>query len=461
MKVLLVSANVTRSPYPVYPLGMSQVAAALHHAGHQVRQIDLLQKGLNLDVVGQEAQSFAPGLIGISVRNIDNVNLLDEQRYINGVGELVRQVRQTTGAKILLGGAGFSLMPERILEETGGDYGIVGEGDIAAVGFVKDVKRGVWPASRLIRAVERVESGRIGSALYDEEILAFYRCHGNIVPVQTKRGCSCRCAYCTYPILEGSNLRLRDPKAVVDDIEFLARGQGSRYLYFVDSVFNDDEGAYLEVVAEMERRSLSVPWTGLFRPGGMTDALIERMKKTGFVAAEVGADAACDATLRGLGKSFTFRDVQESHKLFIRHGIVTSYFFMFGGPGETPETVLQGIRNIGGLHDSVAVISMGIRILPGTLLARRAIAEGLIAPTNDLFEPVYYLSPTVDRGWLERTLIEAFAGAPRCVFPPNALDASVAKLHMMGYTGPLGDVLLRYAKPRDRQGLGSEVPVDL
>ena len=68
------------------------------------------------------------------------------------------------------------------------------------------------------------------------------------------------------------------------------------------------------------------------------------MKKTGFAAAEVGSDAACDKTLRRMGKNFTFQDVVECNDLLVRHGIATSHFFMFGGPGETEETVLRGSR---------------------------------------------------------------------------------------------------------------------
>jgi radical SAM superfamily enzyme YgiQ (UPF0313 family) len=174
------------------------------------------------------------------------------------------------------------------------------------------------------------------------------------------------------------------------------------------------------------------------------------MKKTGFVAAEVGADAACDRTLKKMGKSFTFSDVIACNDLFVRHGIATSHFFMFGGPGETPETVEEGIKNILGLQKCVAFIFMGIRILPNTPLARLAIQEKLIAAEDGLLHPVYYISPAVDRKWLEETLTKAFAGVRHCVFPPDAMDNSLQVLHKLGYTGPMWDLLLPGKKPRER-----------
>jgi len=45
MKIFLVSTNLAETPYPVYPLGMAMVAAALETAGHEIAQFDLLQHG--------------------------------------------------------------------------------------------------------------------------------------------------------------------------------------------------------------------------------------------------------------------------------------------------------------------------------------------------------------------------------------------------------------------------------
>lgn len=236
---------------------------------------------------------------------------------------------------------------------------------------------------------------------------------------------------------------------MVDDILLLRDKFKTKYIFFVDSVFNDDEGAYLDIIGEMERRKVSIPWTGFFKPGGLNDAIVERMKKTGFAAAEVGADAACDTTLRRMGKSFTFADIVECNDLFTRHGIATSHFFMFGGPGETPETVEEGIANILSLKKCVAFIFLGIRILPDTPLARLAVKENLIKEEDGLLNPAYYISPAVEKKWVEERLTRAFENVRHCVFPPDAMDNSLQILHKLGYTGPMWDLLLP-GKHRER-----------
>lgn len=455
MKILLISANVTLSPYPIYPLGVSMIAGALHKAGHEVGQLDFLQQNTSLEAIAGEVRKFSPDLVGISVRNIDNVNLMNEQYYIQNVKNIVSTVREVSSVKVILGGAGFSLIPDLILEETGADYGIVGEGEVLVVQFANNAAKGIYPTGRLITSAPRLSGREINSALYDEQLLEFYLHSGNIASIQTKRGCTHKCVYCTYPVLEGSQLRRREPRAVVDDIELLRDKFKTKYIFFVDSVFNDDEGAYLEIIDEMLGRNVSIPWTGFFKPGGLTDDIVERMKKTGFVAAEVGADAACDTTLKRMGKSFTFDDIVQCNDLFARHSIATSHFFMFGGPGETPETVQEGIKNILGLQKCVAFIFMGIRILPDTPLAQLAVKEKLIAAEDGLLHPVYYISPDVDKKWLEETLTKAFAGVRHCVFPPDAMDNSLQILHKLGYTGPMWDLLLPGKKLRERTRHGA------
>ena len=451
MKVLLISANVTLSPYPIYPLGVSMVAAALTKAGHTVRQADFLLQNSSLEAIGNEVEQFAPDLVGISVRNIDNVNLMNEQYYIQNVRNIVSTIKKITDVKILLGGAGFSLIPELILRETGADYGIVGEGELLAVEFADNAEQGIYPGERLVGPASHLPGKSIKSALYDEQLVEFYLHSGNIASIQTKRGCAYKCVYCTYPLLEGTKLRRREAREVVDDIELLRDQHRTKYIFFVDSVFNDDEGAYLEVIDEMLRRDVSIPWTGFIKPGGLTDEIVARMKSTGFAAAEVGADAACDTTLRGMGKNFTFQDVVECNDLLVRNGIATSHFFMFGGPGETTETVLEGISNILGLQKCVSFIFMGIRILPDTPLARIAINENIISASDGLLKPTYYISPALDKKWLEDTLTHAFAGERRCLFPPDSMESSLRMLHKLGYNGPLWDLLISGERTRKRK----------
>lgn len=435
MKVFLISSNICRAPYTVYPLGMGIVAGSLARAGHDVRQFDFLASGQSLLSLQAALGAFQPELVGVSIRNIDNVNLLNEQRYIDVVKEIVAAVRASTGAPIVLGGSGFSLMPEVILRTVGADYGIVGEGERKILDLVDLISCGEAPSGACVRSGRMIDGNSIGAAAYDPDLLAFYTKNGTVLPIQTKRGCDFGCIYCTYPVMEGAMLRCRDASSVVDDMLRLAERHAAAYVFFTDSVFNDRPGRFRELLIEMRRRGTKIPWTAFITPRGLDDEIVELMAVTGLKAAEIGADAACDATLAKLGKSFHWQDVVDTNRLFAHHGISSAHYFMFGGPGETEETVAEGIENLRALERTVNFVFMGIRILPGTPLARLAEREGIIQPGQDLLEPVYYIAPGIDREWLEHRLKEGFDGARHCIFPPDALDRHLQILHKLGYSG--------------------------
>ncbi|MBF0593859.1 MAG: lipid biosynthesis B12-binding/radical SAM protein [Candidatus Omnitrophica bacterium] len=440
MKILLVSANTAETPYPVYPLGMGIVADALERAGHEVAQFDFLQSGRSFEKLSQALAAQSPALVGISIRNIDNVNLLNEQHYIDQVRQIVKTVRAAVKAPVVLGGAGFSIMPEAILDAVDADHGIVGEAEASVVAFAASIERGERPA-RCIRADGLVDQAGIGSARYDADIMKFYLQHGSMAGVQSKRGCVHRCVYCTYPLLEGRVVRPRPVKDVADDIERLASEHQAGYVFFTDSIFNDDGGHYLDLLREMKRRKLTVPWTCFIKPGNIMPEHVLLMKETGLKAVEIGSDAASDTALKGMGKDFLFKDIVATNDVFVSNGVATANFFMFGGPGETKESVLEGIRNIVALQKTVSFMFMGVRILPGTPLEKIAINEGVIRQGQELLSSTYYISPAFDRAWLEQALTEGFKDHRCCFFPADKFESATKFLHQMGYAGSLWQLL--------------------
>lgn len=451
MKVQLISANVAATPYPVYPIGISVLSRVLRNAGHDVKQSDFFHLEKSLDSIDNAIKAYGPDLIGVSLRNVDSVNMLSEQLYVEAVGQMVERIRKYSSVKIILGGSGFSMMPEAILKTTGADYGIVGEGEKAIVEFVNDAAKGIYPAAgTILKPVQDLIGRQILPADYDQEILNFYLEKGHIAGIQSKRGCVHHCIYCSYPYLEGRIVRQRDPSDVVDDMLNLHENHGAKYMFFTDSVFNDDSGQYLEIVREMKRRKVCIPWTAFFKPQGLDDEKVALMKETGMRAAEIGADATTDITLHKLGKPFKYKDILETHDLLHRHGISTAYYYMFGCPGETKETVLEGIANLKALKKAISFIFMGIRILPHTPLYKLAAREGFYKEGDDLLQPVYYIAPGLDQTWLYETLHEAFKDVRHCVFPPDSMDSSLQLLHSLGFSGTLWDMTVPRGSEAER-----------
>jgi lipid biosynthesis B12-binding/radical SAM protein len=451
MKCFLVGANVATSPYPVYPLGMAMVANALIEEGHSVIQFDFMQSNSSYEELSKNIKNETPDVVGISMRNIDNVNYLNEEKYTDVVKSIVSHIKSICNAIVVLGGTAFSILPEKLLEEIGADYGIVGEGEQLMVELVNNLQNNQTPSKKVFKADSQLTSSQIPRACYDKQIMNFYLENGSIANIQTKRGCIHKCTYCSYPYLEGHKFRPRDKKDVIEDIEFLRKECNAKMLFFTDSVFNDENGFYIELLEEMVKKQISIPWTAFIKPEKFSKSVMDLMIKTGVSGLEIGADGATDEALVGLGKSFRFNDIIECNYCFTERDIPTANYFMFGGPRETEETVLKGTKNIINLQDTVSFIFQGIRILPNTKLYDIAINRGMIKKDDDLLNPVYYIEPGLDKNKLEKTLKAQFKPYRHCVFPPDALDNSVKFLQKLGHKGLMWDLLIRGRKRKKRQ----------
>jgi len=88
VKVLLVNAMLGRRQMPIYPLGLSCLASALE--GHEVKVLDPAVLPRPLDEVERAARSFAPDVVGLSLRNIDPARSYDRLwQVVNSLDAIV------------------------------------------------------------------------------------------------------------------------------------------------------------------------------------------------------------------------------------------------------------------------------------------------------------------------------------------------------------------------------------
>ncbi len=445
-KVLLISANLATAPYPVYPLGMAVLASALKSASHEVVQADLLMAGGRFQNIRPVIEEWPPDFIGISLRNIDNVDSFtsSQEWYLDGIKLLVQQVREVCSMPIIFGGPGFSLMPDEILNYTGADYGVVGEGEQACCRLLDTLKAG-RKAERILSDTQIPLSGdQIRQPHWEKKLVEFYLDASAMVNIQTKRGCPLSCIYCSYPRIEGAAYRFRDPRAVVDDIERLQRDFGVAAIFWADAVVNDLGGHCLEVAEEMLRRRVHIAWYGFFRPAGLTRSQLAILKRSGLGAMEVGTDAATDDTLAGLRKGFSFEDVLAFHEACVQLQIPVAHYIIFGGPDETAQTLKAGLENLKRLKRSVIFAFSGIRIHPGTPLAAIASQQGILSASDDLLRPVYYVSPAIEKTKMDEAICKTFRNRRNSFFPPSEGLLRLGVMKRFGFKGLLWDKLITF-----------------
>lgn len=449
-RVLVIATNSERDPFPVYPLGASFVASALERAGVDVATLDLAFSENPAAQAALAAEEAAADLVAVAVRAVDNTTNLDSRYYLPGVSKVVGAIRGACGSPVLLGGSGYSLFPETILMGLQADYGIQGEGELTVVRLVAALRAGEGPVAGDGLYVLRdgvVEGAPPESFLAPAEWSApDYRLFpldpyleaGGTASVQSKRGCPQKCCYCTYPFLEGRRLRLRDPRAVVEEVG-RAVETGADYFYFVDNNFNMPAEHAREVCRELAARGSKTGWTAFVTPLGFPAALADDMAAAGCRSLELGSEGGCDTTLRGLGKSHTVTEIVDADRRLFEAGITPAHYFIFGGPGETADTMEETLAVIDRLH-GVCVAMVGVRIYPGTSLHSRSIEDGVVQEGSDLLEPAFYISPAVDAGSVLARLTEFAEGHPRFFIAGREINQNqvvIDRLRSRGRTGPL------------------------
>ncbi|MBI3599858.1 MAG: cobalamin B12-binding domain-containing protein [Nitrospinae bacterium] len=462
MKVLLINSNLLKPP--ITPLGLAYLSSAVRNAGHDAAILDL---NFSEDIRGDISKTisgFSPDVIGISIRNIDNATMLHSVYFIPTIKEIVTLCKEFTDAPIVLGGPGFSMMPAEILKELDVPYGIVGEGEIAFPDMLSCLNNGGEISKiggAVYRSGDRVIKNRIKNIpskelnsrpLPDRELLdnRRYLNDGGMGNIQTKRGCDRRCIYCTYPIIEGRKLRFRYPKNVADELEILINKMGIDYLHFSDSTFNIPNEHAIAVCKEMVKRGIRVKWTPYMSPFLPSEELFTLVKKTGCDGIVFGADSVSETMLGNLEKEFSVSDINMASLICKELEIPFSLNLLFGGPGETKETVMETLDNLDRMKPIAVGAMIGVRCYANTKMAKIAREQKFYKKDDNLLRPLYYVSPTVDRDWLIDT-IQQYANSHENFFIPTSkkglhTDNLIVEIFRDGIRGPFWEIYKEFRK---------------
>jgi radical SAM superfamily enzyme YgiQ (UPF0313 family) len=271
-----------------------------------------------------------------------------------------------------------------------------------------------------------------------DSVFDYYLRETGMANVQTQRGCSCHCEYCTYPLIEGSRFRRRPAEAVAEELAEL-QGRGVKYTVIVDSIFNSSPDHAREVCEAILRRNLKLRWTCFLRPAGLTAELMRLMARAGLAHVEFGTDSFCDSVLAAYGKRFTFEDVLHAHEWGRQAKVECCHFLICGGPGETRETLEEGFQNSLRLKEAAILALVGMRLYPGTSLHATARREGSLPPDDALLQPHYYLSRALTENEIFERLQDFSRRSPSWIVgdpPPRYLELA-ARLRSRGVIGPL------------------------
>ncbi len=353
MNIAFISGNQEKLPDAVVPIGLLYIMANTPDT-HTKHLIDLCFESDPQQALRDQVPELTPDIIAISMRNIQNNDYSGLDDNIEYYAGLVAALREVSDAKIVLGGAGFSVMPAELMARIQPDFGIAGEGELAFPKLLDAIEAGSGYEN--IGALHRLDDNEVISnprppAFLDMNSLAVpdrtvissrYFAEFGADSIQTKRGCPLRCDYCTYPVIEGRVGRTRKPSAIVDEMfESLEQNPDINHFFIVDSVFNLPRTHAKDVCKELIRRNWNTPWTCYANPLGFDQEFADLAKAAGCAGMEIGSDSGVERVLKNLHKGFTTDHIRKLHDICVTAGIPDCHTFIIGTDGETMDDVQE------------------------------------------------------------------------------------------------------------------------
>ena len=414
MRTLLIATNrhnrwMTKEEVHPLPLGLAYVAAYIDPERHSLKLVDLMFADDYLAETERVVRDFAPELVGISLRNLDDGSYVAPQSALPVTKAVIDKIRSISNALIVCGGPAFSLLPEACFAYLEPDVGLAGDAVEVFAELADLVEQGaITPGSAqgldgLPGVVYRVEGeivrepSRAASRLQkpprlDDLDLDRYRDAGFGVGVITKLG--------WYGAIQGGDRVIRPVDEVVAEVRRLQSEFDLHQFFFIDWAFNQPLDGAKTLCRSLIDAGLGIKWNSNLRPRDVDRELVSLMVQAGCQMVLIGG-----VRVNEQGVSDDWEPLRELCALCQQGGLAYAITQGFGEPGETEASVQSKLAFLADVADgetsAYVNILAGNRLLPGTPLAQRALDEGVISPEDDLLMPVFYVAPEIREGLVE------------------------------------------------------------
>jgi radical SAM superfamily enzyme YgiQ (UPF0313 family) len=362
-----------------------------------------------------------PLLVGIS--SMTGVQL----RHALALARLVREHSPAT--PVVFGGVHVSLLPEQTLRCESIDMGIVGEGEEPLRALVQALNDRDDVARARIPGLAWKEGGRVVvnprgpppdlSALpvdrfagIEVERYVFRRgalTSGRELDLgETSRGCFRQCAYCYNTVFNEGRWRGLDADATVAMIRRHVEAYRLESVWLRDDNFFADVDRAAKVIEGVARSGIC-----LYLPGITIQEFKrltpETLRALGGMGAQLrfGVESGSEDVLRLIRKGIHPEEVHEVNRECARYGLVPSYNFMVGFPGERRADVIATVRMMKRLRRENPAAQLNAVNLytpyPGTALFERYLAEDPAGVPSTVEEWTTFHHLNVKRGGVGRS----------------------------------------------------------
>jgi anaerobic magnesium-protoporphyrin IX monomethyl ester cyclase len=387
------------------PLGIAYIAAYVKQKGHDVHVVD---------AVGEAIQQIHPWPLrkkrliqGLTFDEI--VARIPEDSDVIGVScmfthawPMIRELllllkKSFPGARLITGGEHATAMYKTVLSEVSLDACVMGEGEETIAGLLDALKSDVTDLSKVggisfmtsageiikTEARPRIrETDKLPWPAWDAINIKNYMDNGiyqgpkigRSMPMLATRGCPYDCTFCAAPSMWTRAWRAREPKKVVDEMQYYMKTYGATDFQFQDLTAIVRKDWIVTFCNEIMSRKLKLTWQ---LPVGTRSEAIDLEVSQLLVASgcheiTYAPETGSDDMLKSIRKRVNLERLESSVRGAMKAGMKVCLFMIVGFPQETMKDVkktMKWLRHMAQIGVDEASISTFVP-LPNTELFR-------------------------------------------------------------------------------------------
>jgi anaerobic magnesium-protoporphyrin IX monomethyl ester cyclase len=360
MRVLLLHPNYHSGGAEIAgnwpPAWVAYLAGYLKAGGYsEIVFVDAMTHHLSDDEVRARIASYRPDIVGCTAIT---PAIYKAERLL----AIAKEVDPTIVT--VLGGIHGTFMYPQVLREAPWIDAIVrGEGEQVFLNLVRAVDDGTWAADRgAVKGIAYLANGKVIATPAEPPIADLDRILPDwgilewdkyiYIPMGVRvaipnfaRGCPFTCSFCSQWKF-WRDYRVRNPRAVVDEIETLVREHNVGFFILADEEPTIHRKKFIAFCEELIARDLGVQWgintrvTDILRD----EKLLPMFRRAGLVHVSLGTEAAAQLKLDRFNKETTIAQNKKAIQLLRDAGIVSEAQFIVGLENETAETLEETYR---------------------------------------------------------------------------------------------------------------------
>jgi len=332
------------------PIGIMQLASWLEKFGHSVALHDCLGPYAPPGIAANAEIVLAsePEMVGFSATTSGFMDAVDMALYIR---------EKRPDIRIVFGNVHVSSLGAPILEHFPEiDYLVIGEGEGALLDLadgkpLADIGNLIWrdPAGRIVVNPRRdriLDLDELPFPAYEKlagfphayhlPLFAYEKRYG--ATMITSRGCPYTCSFCDRTVFERL-YKTNSAQYTYDHMKYLRDNFGVYHINMYDDLFTVKKQRVMDLCELLIEKPLGVQWNCAIRTGHTSDEMLAKLKQAGALMVSMGVESADPGMMERHKAGVTLDAVRDTVRQIHAAGLRAKGLFIFGMPGETPETV--------------------------------------------------------------------------------------------------------------------------